>query len=808
MDSEEIQYCTFIEHRVREGESLDSIAEKYSLVWQDITQFNFGTDIPSEVNRCLHEYTGCTKRTLDGKNYVFSDDDVPGILYIPKPPTPLKLATNKTYRIRINRPRLYSRVEVQTVDEFGHRIGNVDLLLRSIDGLPDVSLHSGSDGYGKLDKILAGRYQVLLPNGKPTYFSDFDHNYAANSQQDLSDLVEAVIDTRCHSSAITRVVVLRTITEEERSGRRLLKQVYSRTGVKTSLKGRGEETSGETKHSACYCVDNLALAAGWTTDYSAVNLKQLVSTVLRSFLHDYHPTALARGYHVLILEPGARLLFFVNSDGHIEKKFAMADGVELKGLVGAYAMFENISGLRFVDMASMSTVVEVSSANEEIQSDIDKIVADSQGLIETINQHNGEVQILYYAPTAQQLGSIALLGGTGRLEDYGYDSDVNDSIHQRNLAVCHSIKEAYEGYVALYIEKVKKTTSEDELRKLGPPRSPYEMPSPAGSTNSQKIDIFNALSSNELHAWTAIAHQLDHFTNRLSQGYPFLRIKPKYVANPKIINKIKNRLRPGIPDISEKIPVEVEVEMNIDIQLVDGRFEVITKSDALIKAKVKLDSVVKKVTSKGVPVEIAFKQSLGHAEKRVVSLRFANFQIECDTVGKTKMSLQASPGIWIDSEINTRSGVFGGGVTLKGKDLASKMRGKGPLFDRWASKLENVELQVQIGLVGTREETILATVSHSPGFFERRSLKELLDPNTQWNDLTLDEQQALAVLGWYGASWDGKYYTEFKDTVPDSVSKGRDELSSSEKVAIVHLGFYTYEDYGKTLKKSINEFSD
>jgi hypothetical protein len=331
---------------------------------------------------------------------------------------------------------------------------------------------------------------------------------------------------------------------------------------------------------------------------------------------------------------------------------------------------------------------------------------------------------------------------------------------------------------------------------------------PAGSTDHQAIDLLHALSSTELQAWIAIAHRLDHFAGRLSQGYPFLRIKPKYVATPKAINRIKNFLRPGIPDISEKIPVEVEFEMNIDIQVVDGHFEVITKGDGLIKVKVPLDGLVRTVTKNGVPVEVSFKQSLGNPEKRVVTVKISKFQIECDTVGKTKLSLQVAPGVWVDSEMNVRSGMFGAGVTLKGKDLAQRLRGKGPWFERWANLLEGVELQVQVGLVGTREETILATISHAPGFFERRSLKELFDPKTQWVDLTLDEHQALASLGWYGGIWDGKYHHEFKEKLPDSARKARDELTASEKVAIVHLGFYAYEDYAKVFGKAVAEFSD
>ena len=280
------------------------------------------------------------------------------------------------------------------------------------------------------------------------------------------------------------------------------------------------------------------------------------------------------------------------------------------------------------------------------------------------------------------------------------------------------------------------------------------------------------------------------------------------MATPKVVNKIKNFLRPGLPDISEKTPAEVEFEMNIDIQVVDGQFQVITKGDALIKGKVKLDSVVQKVTKKGVPVEISFKQSLGNPEKQVASVKIGEYQIEVDTLGKTKLSVQAAPGVWLDSELNAQSGVFGSGGSLKGKDLAKAMKGKSAFLDRWAGYIEGVELQVQIGLVGTREETILAVTSNAPGFFERRSLKELLSPDTQWDDLTLDEHQSLVALGWYGAVWDGKYHAQFKDKLPASVKKDRAALSDDEKVAIVHLGFYAYEDYKKQFTHSAKEFCD
>ena len=801
-----IEIKPFIEHRVKTGESLSSLAETHGCSWQQIAMYNFGTAAPDEVNRFLYDIVGCTKRTKDRKNYIFTDADVPGIIYILKTPTPLSLSTGQTHRVVVKRPILYSRVEVQTVDEFGHRAGNVELILRSLAGLPDVSLKSDGMGYAKVDKIRVGGYVVLLGTGKPTWMFD---PTKAGPDGDADKLVEAHLDTRNQRRSITRVVVSREASKEWRTQNELLARIYKRTSTSATLEGRGQETSGKTRRSFWYCADNLALAAGWTNDQE-FNQEDLVATVLRGFLRDYHPTALARGYYVMMLSPATRVLLVINSEGKVEGQFELAEGLKTEGLLGAYAMFEDVNGNAFVDMASMSTIVSVPGHEDGVE--IDLIVTDPQGLHEILDKHAGKVQILYYAPSAGQLVQLGLLGGTGRLEDYGQDQAVNQSIHKRNLAVCNSIRVAYDAYLNQYVRDVEKTTSEDELRKLGPPRTPYEMPTPAGSTEDQMIDIFHAYHTNELAAWHAIAIHLDRFANRLSQGYPFLRIKPKFVAKPKEVNKVKNYLRPGLPDISEKMPVEVEFEMNIDIQLVDGEFEVVTKGDVLIKGKVKLDDAVKKVTGKGVPVEVAFKQSGGNPDKLVASVRVGKFQIEIDTVGKTKLALEVSPGIWVDAEENIHTGVFGAGLTLKGKDFmganfAAKMKTNAYL-GKWAKYIENMEMQVQIGFVGTEEETILAVLSLAPGFFERRKLEELFSRNIQWVDLTLDEHNALVALGWFAAIWDGKFFKENEDKLPESVDKTRDELTAAERIAIVHLGFCAYEDYKKVFANSVQKFSD
>jgi hypothetical protein len=803
-DRQDIEASTFIEHRVKTGESLQSIAESYGLTWQALALFNFGTDEPREVNHCLHAYTGCRQRTKDRKNFIFTSSDVPGVIYVPKPKLEFGLATGTAYRLHLKGPTVYSRVEVQTVDDFGHRLGNVDLVLLSEKGAPDIKLHTGADGYGKLDKVVAGKYRVLRSDGQPVYFTDNRRRPStkAEDRDRIESLAEAILDTRLNLRAITSVVCPGDISDGQHQERLVARQIYARTNASTSLEGRGEETAVTTKASAWYCADNLALAAGWTPKADAVDIKGLVSKVLRGYLRDYHPTAIARGYYVLSLEPETRKLSVISEQGEQEASFSLASEVKVQGLLGAYAMFEDVSGEVFVDLASMRNTIGVPSEVSTGDIDLDELLDDPEPLVQAVKKHANKVQILFYMPTAQQLAALALLGGTGRLEDYGHDKSLNDSIHQRNLAVCRNICAVYDGYVSQYIAKVEKTAGEDELRTLGPPRTPYEMPIPVGSTDRQRLELFDALKTKELDAWGAIAHQLDHFAGRMSQGYPYLRFKPKFIANPKSLNKIKNYLRPGIADISEKLPVEVEVELNIDIQLVDGNFEILTKSDASIKAKVSLDGPVNKVTKRGVPVEIAFTQSLREPEKRKVTVKISQFQLDYDTTGKMKLSILTVPGVAVDSEANPRSGVFGAGLTFKGKDLAKLMHGRSARLDKWAGILESMELQVQVGLVGTREETILATTSLAPGFFERRSLKELVDLKTQWVDLTLDEQQSLATLGWYGSIWDGRCRRDFKDKLPESLGKSPDELTAAEKVSIVRLGFYAYEDYAKAFKKA------
>ena len=72
-------------HRVRAGETLESVAAAAGLTWQKLAKFNFGTEDRKEVNAHLAADVGCSERAANETDYVFTDEDEPGVLLVPKP---------------------------------------------------------------------------------------------------------------------------------------------------------------------------------------------------------------------------------------------------------------------------------------------------------------------------------------------------------------------------------------------------------------------------------------------------------------------------------------------------------------------------------------------------------------------------------------------------------------------------------------------------------------------------------------------------------------------------------------------------
>ncbi len=107
-------------HKVKDGDSILSIAKAVGLDWKVLARFNWGTDVPDEINRRLVEDVGVTKRTPDGKNWKFTSQDHPGIVYVPSKWEEFGLATGREhiFKVRLVAP-LYLRLRTQEGD---HRI--------------------------------------------------------------------------------------------------------------------------------------------------------------------------------------------------------------------------------------------------------------------------------------------------------------------------------------------------------------------------------------------------------------------------------------------------------------------------------------------------------------------------------------------------------------------------------------------------------------------------------------------------------------------------------------------------------------
>jgi hypothetical protein len=89
-----------IPHKVQNSDDWWSLAREAKVDVWDLIEFNFKTRNPAEVNWYLRRNVGCRKTTRDGKNYMFSSDAVPGVVYLPSDPSNAKL-TNVWFGVAV-----------------------------------------------------------------------------------------------------------------------------------------------------------------------------------------------------------------------------------------------------------------------------------------------------------------------------------------------------------------------------------------------------------------------------------------------------------------------------------------------------------------------------------------------------------------------------------------------------------------------------------------------------------------------------------------------------------------------------------
>jgi hypothetical protein len=107
------------EHRVKTGETLASVAADHGMSWQELADFNWETSDPAKVNEKLHTIVGCIKKTADGRNYIFDDNDDPGILFIPEVFKRSGLSVQQVHTIHVN---TFRHLIIRLEDTAGHRI--------------------------------------------------------------------------------------------------------------------------------------------------------------------------------------------------------------------------------------------------------------------------------------------------------------------------------------------------------------------------------------------------------------------------------------------------------------------------------------------------------------------------------------------------------------------------------------------------------------------------------------------------------------------------------------------------------------
>jgi hypothetical protein len=75
-------------YTVGNGDSWTALAKKRGIDVGDLIEFNFQTRDPAEVNWYLRRNVGCRK-TDDGRNWIFSADASPGLIYFPPAKKPI-----------------------------------------------------------------------------------------------------------------------------------------------------------------------------------------------------------------------------------------------------------------------------------------------------------------------------------------------------------------------------------------------------------------------------------------------------------------------------------------------------------------------------------------------------------------------------------------------------------------------------------------------------------------------------------------------------------------------------------------------
>jgi hypothetical protein len=110
-----------------------------------LCEFNFKTRVPAEINWYLRNKVGCVRATVDKKNYVFTSDANPGIVYLPPPATASKVQINSWVGLGF---KFGSTVIVAGIEQMGGAIISIQDLVNTEPKIRTVALNAETTRLG------------------------------------------------------------------------------------------------------------------------------------------------------------------------------------------------------------------------------------------------------------------------------------------------------------------------------------------------------------------------------------------------------------------------------------------------------------------------------------------------------------------------------------------------------------------------------------------------------------------------------------------------------------------------------------
>lgn len=693
-------------------------------------------------------------------------------------------------------------IDLQTVDELGFVVPNAGLILFPEDE-PPRAIQTNAQGYHREWYVPAGNVRITLSDRTPVYYGRF------------GELVEAELHTDLAAATVTRIVIRglvdaaalraqreqealyrpgenppplsrRARTRPEMTPAQLPVDPGPRPGSRPADGPESEPDQQQQRRAArnVVAVDNLALAAGYNgSEFNARDFMDL----LREWLQDYYASGIARGYYVVGLSNSEMVVRDPGSGGGgtrfaVDRSFA--------GALGAYALFEDRENAAFYDMTFRRYVIQVDPVAEQNETGeengpdapsargrgvpIHELAVDEEGFLEQQRSRRPKVEIAYRMFENAALHTlVARWGGAGVLEPYPGSAALRDRVHRRNLATVRTCGQAYRAYLDAYIDQVRRTgaaeaqrgdvgAAEDALRALGPPPEPYAFPQPPGIDSHRAIELYSTYSqsgASSFPAWRAITERIDELNNRHSEGAAWLRLQFKAAPRVNAVDTPAGQVSP--------IQAYSEVQLTYNFDIGSDGFRRIQEQSVVFGIQGGVPNRTRQRYAVGGGVEHETDLSSG-AEKVTLKLNAGVIGVEASDDGTMKVSRSLPSGQEVSVQSNLSTGYNSINVQLL--DIPN-----------WGS------ISVSLCWRTNSQETLERVLSNGPGFFETRSMQQLL-LQTQWSDLNWDERQRLTVLGWDGATWDRRFYLRTTDAdFPAACRKSLNELTWEERRAVNHL---------------------